>query len=257
MPSRRGYPCRVPIPADTRIAFLDLDRTLLDDRRRQSSVDGAVTSVANRLGFDPEAAIVELGGFWKEHASPELYQAWIRGSVGGRNLLREVWTSTLAAHDIHDPAEIDAAVAAHQAADEAGWMLYDDVLPFFDAMDAAGIAMGIITNGHPDLQLRKIEVLELAPRMASITVSGEHAIPKPEAELFDRAFDSMGLGRVPAVHVGDSLEADVQGALNSGIGAIWLDRDGVRDGDALPDATIHSLAELPALLTAERAAARG
>jgi putative hydrolase of the HAD superfamily len=251
----------VPIPADTRIVFLDLDRTLLDDRLRQSSVEGAIASVARRLGFDPDEAGRQFDDFWRASVTPEMFQAWLRGSLGGRDPLREAWASTLASHGVDDPAEVDAAVAEHLAAQDESWLLYDDVLPFFDEMDAAGIKMGIVTNGHPDLQLRKIRVLGLEPRMASITVSGVHAVPKPDPQIFEYAFDATGLGRVPAVHVGDSLDADVAGALAAGIGAIWLDRDGVRDGDAEPDATIHSLAELPALLaapqTAERAAARG
>ncbi len=78
----------MPIPADTRIVFLDLDRTLLDDRFRQSSLEGVIASVARRLGFDPEEAGRQFRDSWQSSVTPETFQAWLRGSLGGRDPLR-------------------------------------------------------------------------------------------------------------------------------------------------------------------------
>ena len=49
-----------------------------------------------------------------------------------------------------------------------------------------------------------------------------------------------------AVHVGNSLVNDVQGAQGAGIRAIWLNRQGIANDTTIqPDAVISSLHELP------------
>jgi putative hydrolase of the HAD superfamily len=162
-----------------------------------------------------------------------------------------VWRATLAAFGIHDESVIDDACRVHLAAEERGFVLYDDVLHTLAALGDAGVPLGIITNGDPELQQRKIRAAGLGALIASVTVSGQRGAPKPDRRIFDAALDSLALAgeaRLNAVHVGDSLAADVRGARGAGMGAIWLDRDGIRDGDDEPDATIRSLRELPELL---------
>jgi FMN phosphatase YigB (HAD superfamily) len=51
-----------------------------------------------------------------------------------------------------------------------------------------------------------------------------------------------------AWHVGDSLEADVEGARGAGVTPVLLARDGAAEGEASPGVRrIASLAELPPL----------
>jgi putative hydrolase of the HAD superfamily len=68
---------------------------------------------------------------------------------------------------------------------------------------------------------------------------------KPDPALFDAALALAACPPVNAVHVGDSLSKDVQGAARAGIAAVLLDRDG--DGADAP-VRITSLAELPGLI---------
>jgi putative hydrolase of the HAD superfamily len=49
--------------------------------------------------------------------------------------------------------------------------------------------------------------------------------------------------------IGNSLPRDVAGAKRAGMRAVWLNRQGdPPEGEAIPDAEIRSLDELPALL---------
>ena len=51
------------------------------------------------------------------------------------------------------------------------------------------------------------------------------------------AAEALGVEPGDAWHVGDSLSADVAGANAAGLGAVWLNRDGLvrRGGDPEPD----------------------
>ena len=52
------------------------------------------------------------------------------------------------------------------------------------------------------------------------------------------------------LHVGDSLETDVEGAQAVGVRAVWLNRNGAfNDTGIEPDYQIATLTDLPALLS--------
>jgi putative hydrolase of the HAD superfamily len=87
-------------------------------------------------------------------------------------------------------------------------------------------------------------------------VSETLGVSKPAAEMFQGAMDALNLGPADkgrVVMVGNNLSRDVRGANLFGITSIWIDwsprypREG-RDGNEVPDYTIHSPAELPPLL---------
>ena len=73
--------------------------------------------------------------------------------------------------------------------------------------------------------------------------SAEEGVAKPDPALFARALD--GVPPAEAIHVGDSLDADVAGARAAGITAVLV----ARDGEAAPPGVtaIPSLAQLPGL----------
>ena len=77
--------------------------------------------------------------------------------------------------------------------------------------------------------------------------SGEVGYEKPHAPIFHEALRRSGVEAEAALHVGDQITSDVQGAANAGISPVLLDRDGNHDGfSECP--RIESLMELPSLL---------
>ena len=57
-----------------------------------------------------------------------------------------------------------------------------------------------------------------------MTVSGDHGISKPDARLFGHALASLGATAAESVHVGDSWDKDVAGALGAGLRVVWFNR---------------------------------
>lgn len=88
----------------------------------------------------------------------------------------------------------------------------------------AGIAMGVITNGPHQHQLKKINSLDLfrwIPR-ENVLISGEVGLAKPSREIFDLLAEKLQLSSADIYYVGDSFENDVVGCHNAGWKSIWL-----------------------------------
>lgn len=73
---------------------------------------------------------------------------------------------------------------------------------------------------------------------------------KPDRAIFDLAFDKTGWRRERVMHVGDSLQSDVGGAIAAGIRSGWVNRaHRIHDvGTYRPDHEFKDLWELEALL---------
>ena len=76
--------------------------------------------------------------------------------------------------------------------------------------------------------------------------SSEFGRRKPGAEIFNRALLDIGVQPEHAVHVGDKMSRDVEGALAAGITPVWFDRK--NDGRNHAGYKITSLHELPRLI---------
>lgn len=105
------------------------------------------------------------------------------------------------------------------------WRIYDEVLPLLAALRARGLCLGIISNWTGDLEevLHKIGLL---PEFDFVLDSARLGHEKPHAEIFEEAVRRAGIAAEAGLHVGDSPEHDVDGALAYGLRALLLDRNG-------------------------------
>jgi len=110
--------------------------------------------------------------------------------------------------------------------------------------------LGLITNGAPDLQWKKIHGSKLQPYFQTLVVSGEYGFAKPDKRLFIEALDLMACSAVNTLMVGDTLKTDIQGAKGSGMRTVWINRDKKEydDPDLKPDYEINSLLRLGELI---------
>lgn len=126
--------------------------------------------------------------------------------------------------------------------------LYDDVEPTLEELSERGLVVGIISNSHRSLNAFS-EHFALS-RFISIAISSaEHGYMKPHRSIFDAALEGAGATADEAIMIGDSLRADVEGALAAGLRAVLIRRSGDRPA-TLPDGVtvISSLHELVPLL---------
>ncbi|MEZ4632688.1 MAG: YjjG family noncanonical pyrimidine nucleotidase [Deinococcales bacterium] len=81
----------------------------------------------------------------------------------------------------------------------------------------------IITNGLTKVQRPRFEGSSLRPHIQDIIISEEVGYAKPDAKIFDIAFELMGNPQKQEVlMIGDNPIADIEGALNYGLHACWF-----------------------------------
>jgi len=125
--------------------------------------------------------------------------------------------------------------------DPAVWAVYPDVLPTLDALAARGMPLAVVSNWDSYLP-RLLELRGLSRYFQTVSVSALEETGKPGAEIFRRTCARMAVDAADALHVGDSLRDDYEGARAAGLHALLLDRKN-QHGDVAE--RIASLAELP------------
>lgn len=88
--------------------------------------------------------------------------------------------------------------------------------------------LGIITNGPSEHQWDKVKSLQAEKWIPheNIFVSADVGAEKPERKIFDYAKQKMELEDTAIWFVGDSYPLDVEGAVNAGWNAVWMNRRG-------------------------------
>jgi putative hydrolase of the HAD superfamily len=118
---------------------------------------------------------------------------------------------------------------------------YAEVPGVLAELGELGVARVVVSNW--DVSLRAVlDRTGLTPLLDGIVISAEVGAAKPDPAIFERALAVAGAPAEEAVHVGDTPDVDVAGALAAGLRAIHLDRSG-----ADPQATT-SLTGLPGLV---------
>ncbi len=80
----------------------------------------------------------------------------------------------------------------------------------------------IITNGFAEVQFRKIANSNLEPYFKTITNSEMAGAKKPNPIIFQHALEKAKATKTESIMIGDSMEADVIGALDFGMKAIFF-----------------------------------
>lgn len=121
--------------------------------------------------------------------------------------------------------------------------LYDDVLPALKALRVK-YALGILSNGNSYPERCGLEGM-----FKFVVFSQDYGVEKPNSRLFQIALEKAGCSKHQLLHVGDSLQDDVMGAINAGIRCVWLNRRRVENNwDLRIDYEISSLLELHEIL---------
>ncbi len=122
--------------------------------------------------------------------------------------------------------------------DAGSWSLFPEVLSTLTSLKASGMELGIISNFDSRL-FPVMRGLGIADLFDTITISSLAQAAKP-------ATDKHAVDPEEALHVGDSLREDVEGAEKAGLHAVLLDRRGTAQRSGVQ--TIKSLDELMPLM---------
>jgi putative hydrolase of the HAD superfamily len=136
-----------------------------------------------------------------------------------------------------------------EAAFDAFFSARQQVQLYADAHDAltllsARYPLVSLSNGNADLKRVGID------RFFRAAVSArEFGVGKPDPRIFHAAAGAVEVEPHEVLHVGDDATLDVVGAVNAGMQAVWVNRDGHQwTYDEPPHATVSDLRQLCELL---------
>jgi putative hydrolase of the HAD superfamily len=129
--------------------------------------------------------------------------------------------------------------------DAGSWRLFPETASTLTGLKASGVEMGIISNFDSRL-FGVMRGLGIADMFDTVTISSLAQAAKPAPKIFRLAVDKHAVDPDEALHVGDSLRDDVEGAVKAGLHAVLLDRQGTSQSSGVQ--TITSLEELIPLI---------
>lgn len=105
----------------------------------------------------------------------------------------------------------------------------------------------LISNGFKEASELKIGNTNIGPYFNNIIISEIIGVNKPDPAIFRHALDLAGAEKQESIMIGDSLEADIYGALNFGMDAIYFNPFSAPKPNDVPLQVTH-LKELTLLL---------
>jgi putative hydrolase of the HAD superfamily len=106
-----------------------------------------------------------------------------------------------------------------------------------------GYQLHLITNGFEKTQHSKLQYSGLSGYFGEVITSEGSNSLKPHKEIFEYAFRKTGADPAGSIMLGDSIEVDIQGAMNAGIDQVYVNHLGVPPA-IKPTYTVSSLKEL-------------
>src|SRR5690242_2238359 len=109
---------------------------------------------------------------------------------------------------------------------------YPEVPTALERLRAGGARLAVVSNWDVSLH----DVLErtgLRALLDAVVISAELGVAKPDPAIFRAALDRLGAAAADAMHVGDSLDADVAGARAAGLEAVLVARNGAQPPDGV------------------------
>ncbi|RLC44373.1 MAG: hypothetical protein DRH44_02485 [Candidatus Coatesbacteria bacterium] len=233
--------------SEVKYIFFDLDDTVLASRKALiKGIKRAVGVMAPKIGISEE----------------EAYNVFIRDVLP--------YVSAIIRHEPFDAFAYQLGIK-NESIIEEGFNLfqeemdnikpYDDVIPVLYILKDEGYIMGVISNGFPRTQFRKIWRAGLAHFFEERVYLPQSISPpyyKPTKHLFTYALNSAGAEPPISLMVGDR-DLDIIGANLAGMHTCALIREDnthFKDDESFkpskPDARIKNLWELLPLLDIER-----
>jgi len=220
--------------------FFDLDHTIWDfDKNAQETLSELyIQHELDELGC---GTVEEFINRYTEN-NHELWRQYHLGNISKETLRAERFNKTFLELGI-DPEKVP-----HQFEDD-----YVRITPtktnLFSGTERVlkylqqKYSLHIISNGFKESTLMKMSVCNLNPYFCNVFISEDVGANKPDKRIFQHALNTANANKEESIMIGDSLEADVRGALDFGMKAIFFNPLKADKPDDI-DWEIHHLEEL-------------
>lgn len=228
------------LPENIRAIFFDAGGTLLYP---YPSVGEVYARVASEHGV--QACQNQLNEVFRKvwNQKDGLAMAALTDEKSEKNWWREIVRETFAPFEPFKNFEGFFDDLYDQFASPQTWRLFDETHRVLEVCKKRGLTVGMISNWDSRL-IPLCEAFEINGYFDFMLISALFGKAKPHRDIFDEAVKLSGFRPEECLHVGDSLEDDVQGALSAGIHALWLDRHSRGGAKKVADNRIAIISEL-------------
>jgi len=203
------------------VIFFDLDHTLIDTRRQYEL--GLDITLQSLYG---EQSPAEFAARFMSH-NDRLWPLYDQRKITMQDLRRERFLVTWRDYGV------EKSIAEAAVFQETYSQTFETTLTCFPgtlemlANLAADYRLGIITNGSPDLQERKLNITGLSPFFdaKNVIVSEEIGWAKPHPLVYETACHRLETRAGKSLMIGDNYKNDVLGARQCGLQALWYGPD--------------------------------
>ncbi|MEH0109167.1 HAD family hydrolase [Tersicoccus sp. MR15.9] len=200
--------------------LLDIDDTLVDLHR---AMDATLRAVARQTGL---AVPTELEDEYSLDFSRDPDGFYDRYLAGELDFATQRQYRVRAAHErlgLEPIADLDGWDAMYTAILPTHFTAFDDVVPLLDALEAAGIPYGALSNNVADYQRAKLDRAGLE-RIGILIGTDTLGVAKPDPAIFREGARQVGSEPGRTLYVGDNPAVDAVGATDAGLVGVWLDR---------------------------------
>jgi putative hydrolase of the HAD superfamily len=207
---------------EIQVVFFDVGGTLVE---LNSSVGDIYGRFARRYGIDRDP--VAMTDAFSRSFRGQLPLAFPRGTPEDElHGLERDWWRRLLLEVVPGFPEFDdffSEVYEFFRGREA-WRLFDDVIPTLVELKNRGLRLAIISNYDSRID-DLLRGFELERYFDGVHISSRSGAAKPDRDIFLSALRYHQAEPQAALHIGDSLREDVEGASAAGMRAVLIDRN--------------------------------
>lgn len=220
--------------------FFDLDHTLWDFEKN-SALAFEVILPKHNINIDItdflEHYIPANVNYWKLYRDGLITQQQLRY---GR--FKDVFVTLN--YEISDEA-IEALSAEYIRLLPVNNQLFDGAIELLEYLKPK-YSLHIITNGFHEVQALKMKSANIDHYFETVTNSENAGYKKPHPAIFEYALTAANAQKCDSIMIGDCIEADVQGALDCGLDAIYFNEHRLEAHPSIKQ--VNHLLELKKLL---------
>ena len=225
------------------------------------------------IAFDLDHTLYDRDAAWRNLVSSfvSVFADVIPGGLTEQEILRSLMETDYRAtyQETNWEGMYSYLIDAHVLSEETGYERFirfiydyfpDAAAPYADTYEVLewcrreGLHPSLITNGHPDLQNRKLKALSLEDAFEECIICDlkDSAKCKPDPGAFLELAERLGIPSCEILYVGDNPLNDIEGARNAGMRTAWLNvMDNWNDRYAPADYEISKLSDLREIIAKE------
>lgn len=216
-------------PPTAKAIIFDLDKTLFDhDHSLRCAISAVQSEYASLAGHAADELVLKYNA-----ALQEAYDSYLDKAITYEEADLIKVRLFFAQVGLPEPTAQDVARfrAVYKPAYRAHRRATPGSVEALARLRGRGYAIAILTNGQTEDQEAKAAAIGVRRLADRLITSQDAGCRKPDPHIFRLAADALGASPGATYMVGDSPEADIQGALNAGLRPVLYDPHG-REGDS-------------------------